>query len=966
MKFYILPLILFALPLLQAQTPYERVNPFIGTGGHGHTYPGATAPFGMVQLSPDTRLEGWDGCGGYHYDDTICYGFSHTHLSGTGVADYCDILVRPALNPLSFSHKNETANPGFYSVIFNNGIKAEMVATERMGVHRYTFPDGAEPLVVIDLNHRDQVIAADMSVIRKGFENEGHLHPQIMGYRNSKSWAQNQKLFFTMDFSAPIDTVIWLSKSGEQKRVAVVKFPRETTVVEICTGLSAVSEQKALFNIEDWYNEHTPFGYAHFFENTARDVKKTWENALSRIEIKGTPEQETVFYTALYHTLIVPNIYSDADGEYRGMDDKIHKGGNQYTVFSLWDTYRGAHPLYTLIEQKRTEDFIRTFENQFAESGRLPVWELAGNETDCMIGYHAVSVIADAAAKGIYPKISPVYLAMVATADKPVYGLDAYAEKGFLSAEDESESVSKTLEYAYDDWCISRMAEWQHHVPEQFRFEQRSKSWSNLLDARSGHMRPRENGRFLQPFDPREVNNHFTEANSWQYSFYVPHDLKNYIAKLGGAERAERLLDSLFAENSKTTGREQSDITGLIGQYAHGNEPSHHIAYLYNSVGKPFKTQQRVKQILETMYNAKPDGLSGNEDCGQMSAWYVLSSLGFYPVCPGDARYSMGYPLFKSAALNFENGKTLKLIKKGKGNYIKSVNFNGKNYTPNYLKHEEIMAGGTLIFTMGKKPGKWGSAKADRFMTEVNVPYASAPIIEYENATFDDSVKVHFIATEDANIYPVQKYYSQNTVREMLHLDCKKECTLTIDTTVCVDVSHYMAEREQYGTKATACFYKRPNHWKVQLLCEPNRQYTAGGPQALTDGLKGDAEWRKGRWVGVQGQEFQTVIDLGEIKPVSYVSLGVLQDTRAWIALPKELTVMFSEDGREFTGAVSVSHSIPMDSMGSFRMELSAKPAEAVKARYVRLIATNPGKLPEWHPGAGGETFIFADEVEIK
>ena len=598
--------------LLVSLLPF--VNPFVGTDAHGHTFPGAVYPFGMIQLSPDTRPRAgdWDGCSGYHYSDSLIYGFSHTHLSGTGCDDWCDVLVVPGGRPSRFSHKREKAAPGWYEVYLDDTkVRVELAAGRRSAIHSYTFRQ--EPVLAVDLRHRDKLVASELKV-------EGNV---CYGYRVSDSWARGQRVYFWLEFSEPP-----IEALGDSARVEITFGARK---VVVRAGISSVSWENARDNLMS--------DYPASLKALKKSTGEAWDKYLSKLECPyHDKEHRRRFYTALYHTGIHPSLYSDANGEYRGMDGRVHKadGWERYTVFSTWDTFRGEHPLLTEIEPERSVDFIRTMISIYEEQGRLPVWELSGYETDCMIGYNSAPVIADAIARGLggFDR-EKAFEAMVASARTGAFGLDSFRSNGLVLADDESESVSKTLEYAYDDWCVAQVALALGHQAEYEEFMRSSQYWKNVLDPETLHMRARLNGRWFSPFDPREVNNNYTEANSWQYSFFVPHDISGLIAALGGAKAFEARLDALFDAPQQTTGRTQADITGQIGQYAHGNEPSHHIAFLYDYVGRPDKREARVRQILETLYSSAPDGLCGNDDCGQMSAWYVLASLGRYPVCPG-------------------------------------------------------------------------------------------------------------------------------------------------------------------------------------------------------------------------------------------------------------------------------------------------------------------------------------------
>ena len=694
--------------LAQGEITLKHINPFIGTGGHGHTHPAATAPFGMVQLGPDTRREGWDGCSGYHYTDHTIWGFSHTHLSGTGVGDYGDFLIRPIVNPededmsqpIGFDKDSEVAGPGYYRVTLENGVICEFTASDRVGIHRYTFPRGTTPTLMLDMTYRDRVLASDVTRYGDG---------QRFGLtRISEGWAREQHCYGHLVF-----------QEGQWKHGAhggAIMFQRmqgEGQVIEVAFALSGTGQKGAQVNYEHFISQGSAqMEIGLLFDQTYAATQVKWQAELDRAQIQGgTEKQKTIYATALYHAFLVPNMWSDADGRYRGLDQIVYTDTehDHYTIFSLWDTYRTAHPLYLLTQPERSEDFIVTMLDHYKQSGRLPVWELAGNETNCMIGYHSVSAIADAIAKGYPVDTALAFRAMRATANTPTRGLPSYNKNGYLTIQDESESVSKTLEYDYDNACIA----WSmmhlygpSKVAEQFW--RRSQGWKSLLDPETGLMRPRDNGQFLQRYNPREVNNHYTEANSWQYSFAPVHDLASWKAMLNSyGHTLESQLDALFTAPSETTGRDQADITGLIGQYAHGNEPSHHIAYLYNATENPWKGQQRVQQILEEMYDDQPFGYQGNEDCGQMSAWYVFSSLGFYPVTPGSKYYAIGSPLIKEATIELQNGKTLKIKSLNQSTeniYVKKVLINGVEIKDFQLNHNDIANGGELIFEMTDKP----------------------------------------------------------------------------------------------------------------------------------------------------------------------------------------------------------------------------------------------------------------------
>ena len=634
--------LLFCACVKQPLTSY--VNPLVGTDGHGHTFPGAIVPFGQIQPSPDTRLDGWDGCSAYHYSDDTIYGFSHTHLSGTGCSDYGDVLLMPVVGmcPLDreqykshFSHRNEVAQAGYYKVLLDkSGTTVELTADRRVAYHRYSYAQGKDNGFVLDLRHRDVLLRG------KIMERDG----LIVGWRESSAWNPDQHLFYAIRGNVPFTEVVYNADSTQ----ACVMIG-DAKQLELQVAISGVDIEGAINNLNTAeYND---------FDAARKGADSTWEAALGKLRVKGgSKEQRRCFYTALYHCMTSPYLWSDADGRYRGTDNEIHvadEGREVYTVFSLWDTYRALHPLLTQIEPERTVDFVYTAMKNYEQGGELPMWELASHETHCMIGYHAVPMMLEAynylhEEDGTLAGYTPKQLleAMVATSNRTETHR-AYAKQGYLSSEVDNESVSKTLEYAYDDWCIAQMAQIASDTATARTYWIRSQSWQNVIDS-DGFAHPKRNGAWVTPFEPTEVNNHFTEANSWQYSTYVPHDITSWARYIGGEEKAIAFLDSLFEGHNAMSGRDQADVTGLIGMYAHGNEPSHHAAWLYTFLGQPEKTEKYVHKILNELYSSKPDGLCGNEDCGQMSAWYVLAALGMYEVCPGSGIWCRTTPIFKN------------------------------------------------------------------------------------------------------------------------------------------------------------------------------------------------------------------------------------------------------------------------------------------------------------------------------
>lgn len=731
----------------QKKTPYEYVNPFIGTGGEGHTYPGAVLPFGMVQLSPDTTIKHYKKnfrwCAGYQYGDPTILGFSHTHFSGTGHSDLGDLLIMPTTGKIQtgsgsekdpdsgyrsrYSHHEEEASPGYYSVMLKDyDIKAELTVSKRVGFHKYTFPQPGQAHIIMDLvhsihNYDDKVIWTQMRV-----ENDR----LITGFRQTRGWAETRYFYFAIRFSKPFDsygfdkddeTTYHYTKTGDyitnqpeiagKKIKAFVDFKTaagETIYVKV--GISGVDTAGALKNLDT--------EIPHWdFDRVRAAARAEWEKELSKIIIEGTDRDKEIFYTSVYHTMLAPVIYMDVDRRYRGLDQNIHKAENftNYTIFSLWDTFRAAHPLFTIIQKDRVGDMIASMLAHYDQSAHkmLPVWSFHNNETWCMIGYHAVSVIADAYLKGIRDfDVDKAYEAMKATAANGNYdGLADYMKLGYVPIDKEEEGASKTLEYAYDDWAIARMAEALYKKEDYYKFKERAGYYKNVFDPATGFMRARKaDGTWREPFDPlySQYGGDYTEGNAWQYTWFVPHDVPGLIELMGGNKKFAAKLDRLFS--IKTTDKKHflvEDISGLIGQYAHGNEPSQHIAYLYNYAGMPRKTQERIHQIMENLFDNTPEGICGNEDCGQMSAWFIFSSMGFYPVCPGSNRYDIGKPCIKKATIYLEDNKTFVMTAENLSDtdrYIRSVTLNGKPLGKLYITHRDIMNGGHLVFHMSPTP----------------------------------------------------------------------------------------------------------------------------------------------------------------------------------------------------------------------------------------------------------------------
>lgn len=735
----------------QPADPIAYVDPFIGTGFHGHTYPGAATPFGMVQLSPDTRAGNWDACAGYHYDDATIDGFSHTHLSGTGCADLADILFHPTTReevvkedeyahvPHAFSHKDERASCGYYAVqLLGEGIGVELTAAPRTGVHRYTFRGKGPRRVVIDLMHTITEETIDLRELRQVAPDE------IAGMRRTQGWVTDQYVFFSARFSAPFADVRLLGD-----RQAVLTFDSGLETLTVAVGLSSVSEENARAN------RLAEVPQLDFDAVHAR-AEAQWREALGRITVEGgTRDQRTNFYTAMYHACLTPNRMNDVDGSYRRNDQtigRVREGRSHYSTFSLWDTFRAWHPLQTLVDTTLVNDMIVSMLDMYDASGELPIWPLSSGETRTMIGYHAVSVIADAYLKGVRGFDAERALeAMVRSSNCNKKGSDYYVTQGYIPSNIRRESVSCALEYAYDDWAVARMAAALGREDLVREYTGRALNYVNVFDGSTCFFRGRQDdGGWSEPFEEFATGRDYTEATPWHYRFFAPHDVNGLEQLFGGREAFVRELDRLFTLESDQMQLDLEDVTGLMGQYAHGNEPSHHMAYLYNYVGMPWRTQELTRRLLDEMYAPTPEGIVGNEDCGQMSAWYIFSSLGFYPVCPGSNEFVLTTPLFDKAVVQLANGKTLTVTADhpGRNRYIGSVTLDGVPVDKNFVTYEQLLGGGELHFALRPRPDcQRGTAPdaAPYSLTQgeaVSIPYTTQSV-----SLFTEPVEVPLATT---------------------------------------------------------------------------------------------------------------------------------------------------------------------------------------------------------------------------
>jgi predicted alpha-1,2-mannosidase len=976
----------------------KLVDPFIGTGGHGHTFPGATTPFGMVQLSPDTGIEGWDWCSGYHESDESIMGFSHTHLSGTGGADYGDILLIPTVGDIKlkpgskenpdegyrsrFSHDDEHAQAGYYSVMLKDyDVKVELTATPRTGMHKYTFPKSSESHIIIDLQHgiSDNVRESNLKIVST---------TKVEGLRRSQGWANDQFVYFVAEFSKPFKTYAIAKddkfldgvKDAEGKNIkSVFNFETEKgEVIMVKVAISSVSTSNA------WDNLKEENKGSFDFDKTRLKAKKLWNEELSKIEVEGgTKEEQVTFYTSLYHTKIHPNLFQDSNGEYRGMDMKIHTATDHvnYTLFSLWDTFRALHPLYSITDQEYNNNFIKSMLVKYQQSGKLPVWELWSNETNTMIGYHSIPVIADAILKG-YGNFDKelAFKAMKESAMSDSQGLKYYKHMGYIPRELEANSVSKTVEYAFDDWCIAQVAKKLKKEKDYEYFSLRALNYRNVFDTTVKFVRGRnENGVWNPDFDPMTISlfgsGDFTEGNSWHYSFFAPHDINGMINLYGGKKGFTAKLDEMFEQEAVNDNEHAHDVTGLKGQYAQGNEPSHHVIYTYNFAGEAFKTQKLVREIMDEMYTDKPDGYSGNEDTGQMSAWYVFSSMGFYPMNPVGGQYVIGSPIFDKVTIHLANGKDF-VIKannnKSKNYYIQSAKLDGKEYNKSYFTHEMLMIGGTLEFEMGEKESNWAKADdnspvSDAIDKNTKIsspkPLAFMPYSKDTKTIFNKSKVIDLVSETEG----VQIYYtidgSTPTEKSKLFTKAFKIYNSTLLKAISVKDGSKTSDvkiinfRKAYYNDNGKGFPKVSTDSKIGDTFNP-------GISTWIDGELGSNNYRDGKWTGIQGDDLKATIDLGSKKSLNRVTVNFTQNTGSWIFPPKSVKIYSSVNGKDFVEIASEEIGIPNAHLDITIKTVSLK--TKVKARYIKVVAEKIGKLPSWHGGAGQDAYIFVDEITVE
>lgn len=977
------------------------VDPMIGTDGHAHTFPGATLPFGMVQVSPSNDFKAWDWCSGYHYSDSILKGFAHTHISGAGLAGLGDILLMPTLgepkvkagteeDPDSgyrsrFSHEREEASPGYYSVVLDDyKVKVELTCTPRVGFHRYTFNKKGNGNVIVDPTHR---------IMENLYESEIEFlsDKEIRGYKRSNGEGGDRKVYFYAHFSKPfkekgiaVDEAI-----ADQKDKAMAKDVKAFVSFDVEKGESIeVKVALSFVNYEGAYANYQVEAERTNFDEVHAAAQKVWNDKMNKIQIetKSVAEKRN-FYTAMYHTMISPNLISDVTGEYVVEGEKYKSDFDQYSNFSTWDTYRATHPLLSLIEQNKTVDFVNSLSSRFTDSKvGLPVWECLGHDNVCMIGYSSVSVMADAILKDL-PGITTesAYEAMRAAAfslekhsnNYDVNGMNYYVHLDFVPGEVGC-SVSKTTEYNYYDWCLSEVAKKLNKEEDVRLFQQRSKGYRNLFDSQSGYLFPKlRTGELVHPkmdgWD--ELIRNYVSGNIWGYSSYAPHDMGYLMQLHGGKEQFASWLDGIFADDSEIGGEQHVDISGFIGKYGHGDEPSHQMPYLYNFAGQPWKTQKVVRDILPMFYQDTPGGLANNDDLGQLSAWYIFGTLGFYPVCPGSNQYLICSPAIDRASIQFENGKTFTVVAKNNSKenvYIQSATLNGADFSKPYLTYNQMISGGELVVVMGDQPNKtWGNSDRD---TEGLMGLQTS-----ETYDLYESKEVLMPYTKD------ESYSFESTKEIRLHCNTPEaQIRFTLNGSEPTEKSQlYTAPfliKNDAIVKAKA-FKKGLNpsyaysrhYWKgiqlnpktgypkITLENQPANYGEKTGRQ-LIDGQFGTTNFNDGEWTGLDKKDLVIDIDLGEARSIHEVKPGYLVYPGVWVFNPESIQVFVSNDNSNFTLAKELKIEPLKEAKRVVeRPSLSFAPKTV---RFVKLVL-KVGIIPQWHTGGGQKSWIFADEILI-
>ncbi|SMO64261.1 alpha-1,2-mannosidase, putative [Saccharicrinis carchari] len=984
-----------------SKSPYDYADPMIGTDGLGHTFPGATVPFGMVQLSPSNDFKAWNWCSGYHYSDSILKGFAHTHLSGAGLAGLGDILFMPTTGEVKleagteenpemgyrsrFSHNQEEASPGYYSVVLKDyDVNVELTATERVGFHKYTPAQAGTLNVIIDPTHHIMERVLDTGI-------EYISDTEMRGYKKSDGEGGERTVFFYARFSKPIikfglakdNTVSPGAETlkGKNTKAFVQVQLKSNEALQVQVALSFVSHRGAKSNFD-------AEGAGLSFTEVHTMARSKWSEKLNKIKVDGkSTSDKRIFYTAMYHSFISPNLISDVNGKYVVEGKVLTSEIPQYSNFSTWDTFRALNPLFTMIDQEKTAEFVNSLASRHSDAKvGLPVWECLGHDNVCMIGYNAVSPLVDAALKDIKGiDANQVYEAVRAAAmstekHSPNYdknGMEEYIQLGFVPAELNC-AVSKTTEQNYYDWCIAMLAKKLGRTADAQLFIERSLGYRNLFNPQTQFLHSKYTTGEWREMDLTvwsDLIGNYVSGNIWAYSAFVPHDVEGLMSLIGGREELATWLDGIFTDTSHIAGDTHVDISGFIGKYGHGDEPGHHMPYLYNYAGQPWKTQSYVRKVMDDFYQDTPDGLVNNDDLGQMSAWYIFGALGFYPVCPGDMQYIITAPLFSSAAIQLENGKqfTIRAKNNPKENiYIQSVTLNGEPYTKSFIAHQQIMQGGEMVFEMGGEPNKkWASEPEDMPVSSVSVPKGSSalpqitlkPFDKDNSEMFEGSRKVRLHSnTPDADIYYTLDGSTPDKKSKKYKGGITMHKTSNLKAIAYADgmKPSFVYDRTYYAGRR---FEELAQGYPILTLENKAGQHIPTKDSPLMNQKIGSEKFNDGRWVGFNGRDMVAVIDFGQEIRLKNLSLGFLSNTGVWIFPPSAISVSASNDNKNFKEIAHKSFSYSQAELEETFLERPIFNLNHIKTRYLKVTASEFGPIPSWHAATGHKGLMYLDEI---
>ena len=952
----------------QVKKDYGKwVNIFIGTGGSGGTFPGPSLPFGMVQPSPETGPIGKKNGSGYHYTDTLVYGFSQNHLSGLEMSGVSNFLFMPTTGEAKFKSneyvssvykKYEKATIGYYATRLKKyNIDVELTCTKRVALHRYKFLKHDDLCnVLVDLQYGGQVVDSWIEVVNDS---------EIRGYRKTKGISKNQEIYFYARFSksfesfqiAENDSIVLQKIKGSGKNVKLNLVFEKIKGVDVQIAVSPVSAEGAYRNMEEEMPNMS-------FNKVTGQARATWNYEFSKLDIAEPSKQHTIFYTSFYHCMLAPNLQMDVDGRYRGLDGQVHRaeGFEYYSSFALWNSYRTLHPLLSFILPKEViSSFIKSFLVQFEQTNSLPVFPIGNDETNKLIGNHAIPVIVDAYMKGITDfDTNKAFEAMKVSANRDRFGLTSYIQKGAVFADEEAEAVSKTLAYAYDDWCLAQFAKLLNKQYDYQIYIKRAQYWKNVYEKESGFMRAKINGEFVKPFNPTEINAQYKNGNAWHSSFDITQDVDSFLDLIGGTYTLEAKIDSMFSSNTTLTGT-NIDKSGFIGQYNQANPSCHHIPYLYHFTENSHKTFIALAKISE-LYTDQPDGIPGNDMGGQLSAWLVMNALGIYPVNPCSNEYFIGQPWFKRITMRMNDGKKFSIISPNpfRNNiYVQRLVLNDQDYYKLTLKTSDITAGGFLVVVTGKVLNQLLTDQLEKPVTRIDdnkitpIPYFDTPQNVFTNTT-EVAIKNSFSGT--------RIYYSTDGSTPTEHSNIYGR-PLKLNTTTIIKAVSYNA-KTGHSIIAEGKFNKASSGYQISVKTPLSTVQNNSSVNSLIDGLRGKSNFKLGGWIGFQGNDFEAVIDLGDEKNLNKISIGFLQDTRSWIIFPKEVSYFISDDNKHFRLVKILKNETPASDYNAQTKDITLN--LAAKARYIRVIAKNYGLLPHWHEGVNNQAWLFVDEIIVE